>query len=322
MPRVIAFDTETTDKGPVGGTPGLTYKEKQVIERALVEKDTNIASTYWAEWVEQWPRITQLSYILYDTDNPSAAKIFNKYIDLPPDVIIAAGASAVTKVFTTPEDVVAKNITLVDESTGVPTLLTPTTPGIFVLSEMKRASPESFLPIEAAMAEFMADLKTCNFVVAHNIDFDKKMILAELVRLKREPDFYGILAEDNFICTMMRSIQVCKIAKMNKFGRMEYKWPKLKEAYQTLFGYEPTGDALHNAIIDVIVCLRVFFKLGVAGPQLDICGTNAEITELINSISPPAFKCPTAGGRKKRRAKKTKKQSGKLRRSKRLHKRV
>jgi DNA polymerase III epsilon subunit-like protein len=325
MVKILVFDTETTDKGPVGGTPGLQYKEKQLIERALVEKDPGVATTYWRDWIERWPHITQLSYIIYNTDNPADSKIFNKYIDLPPEIEIANGASKVTRVFTNDEDVIRKNI--IDEETGQ--LITPDTPNIFVLSRMKIANPERFALISNAVDEFMADLKSSDYIVAHNIDFDKKMILAELVRLGRDADFYGILAENNFICTMMRSIQVCRLEKMNKFGKMEYKWPQLKEAYKTLFGYQPTGKDLHNAIIDVVVCLRVFCKLGPPSPfDFDVCGTNDEITKLINSISPPEFKCPVSAsggkkqGQKLKKRKNTKKMGGKLRRSKRLHKRL
>ena len=34
MVKIFVFDTETTDKGPVGDTPGLDYNEKRMIESA------------------------------------------------------------------------------------------------------------------------------------------------------------------------------------------------------------------------------------------------------------------------------------------------
>ena len=72
-----------------------------------------------------------------------------------------------------------------------------------------------------------------------------------------------------------------------------------------------------------MVCLRVFCKLGDP-VDVDVCGTNDEITAFINAISPPNFQCPIAtevarGGKniKHKRASSIKKR-GKPRRSKRL----
>ena len=315
MVKIFVFDTETTDKGPVGDTPGLDYNEKRMIESALVEKNAGIATSYWDQWVHLWPYITQLGYIVYDTENPQSAKIFDKYIDIPAGIEISPGSSKVTRIFTTDEDVVKKAI--VDDETGQ--LITPDTSGIFILSRIKETTPNKMIPISDAIAEFMEDLKTCDYVVGHNVDFDKKMILAELKRLNRDPDFYGVLAMDNFVCTMMKTINVCKLEARTKFGKKYFKFPKLKEAYQTLFGYEPSGPALHNAIIDVVICLRVFCKLGDP-VDVDVCGTNDEITELINSFSPPEFQCPIkkAGKARKPKKKATSKKGGKPRRSKRL----
>jgi hypothetical protein len=42
-----------------------------------------------------WPSIIQLSYILYDIENPDESKIYNKYIDIPDDIIISEGSFAI-----------------------------------------------------------------------------------------------------------------------------------------------------------------------------------------------------------------------------------
>jgi DNA polymerase III epsilon subunit-like protein len=322
MVKILVFDTETTDVGPIGSAPGLSYTEKKVIENALVGKDVELAKTYWDQWAPLWPYITQLGYIVYDTENPESAKIFDKYIDIPDNVQISSGSSEITRIFKSDKDIIEKNIT--DKETGK--LITPDTLNIFILDRIKTADPGKVIDISTALREFTEDLKMCDYVVGHNIDFDIKMILAELKRLKMDSEFVEFLSSDNFVCTMMKMINVCKVTALTKFGKKYFKFPKLKEAYKTLFGYEPSGPALHNAIIDVVVCLRVFCKLGDP-VDIDVCGTNDKIAVFINSISPPEFQCPiakitTTGGKKKKPNKKLSvKKGGKKRRSKRLNKR-
>ena len=274
MVKIFVFDTETT------GIPcmdKLTYDTKRQIERNLVDKNLHIASNEWQRWIHLWPSITQLSYIVYDTERPQDAKIFNKYIDLPEFVEIAEGASRVTHMYKSREDALRKGVD------------PDTTPGLFILSNIKQDNPEAVSNIYDALYELMGDLLQCQYIVGHNVDFDKKMILAELYRLKQLSAFETILANDRFVCTMQKTINVCKITAISKKGNPYYKFPKLSETYETLFGYKPTGEALHNAIIDVIVCLRIFCKLGQP-VDMEIQGTNKKITELINSISPPEYR--------------------------------
>jgi DNA polymerase III epsilon subunit-like protein len=279
MVKILAFDTETTDKGPVGDTLGLSYYEKKKIDSALIDKNTSLAKQYWEQWINHWPYITQLSYIVYDTENPKKSKIFNKYIDIPEEIQISSKSSEITHIFKSEQDIIQKGIK--DENTGE--LITPETQGLFILNRIKER-----ISIFEAIEEFMEDVKNCHYIVAHNVDFDKKMILAELKRLNKDSEFYNILTMDNFVCTMMRTINVCKIQVTSKMGKKYFKFPKLKEAYEKLFGYEPTSQTLHNAIVDVVVCLRIFCKLGEP-IDLDICGTNEFITQIINSISPEEF---------------------------------
>jgi len=312
MVKILVFDTETTNVGPVGNAPGLSYNEKKVIENALVGKDVELAKTYWDHWAPLWPYITQLGYIVYDTNEPKKAKIFDKYIEIPSKIKISKESSEITRIFKSDKDVIEKNIE--DKETGI--LITPETSNIFILEKIKEAEPEKVTDISTALEEFIKDVRECDYVVGHNIDFDIKMILAELKRLNMESEFDEFLTNDNFTCTMMKMINICKITAVTKFGKKYFKFPKLKEAYKTLFDYEPSGPALHNAIVDVVVCLRVFCKLGDP-VDIDVCGTNDEITELINSISPAEFKCsekaPDVGGKSKKN--KSVKKGGKKKRS-------
>ena len=88
------------------------------------------------------------------------------------------------------------------------------------------------------------------------------------------------------------NIQIAVNYKDKKTGEdkvfYKVKSPKLVEAYQYYFGYSPDGDALHDALIDVILCLRVFIKYKY---NEDICGKNEIITEYIKRISPEGYVC-------------------------------
>jgi hypothetical protein len=66
------------------------------------------------------------------------------------------------------------------------------------------------------------------------------------------------------------------------------KSPKLSESYFHYFGYDPSGEALHDALIDVILCLRVFMKYKF---DEDICGKNETVTDYIKRISPEGYVC-------------------------------
>jgi DNA polymerase III epsilon subunit-like protein len=278
MVKILVFDTETTGLDPVSldlKERRISYATKENFNKGLVTGPVeNAYNSFWEQIIPEWPYITQLSYILYNTDDPNGAKIFDKYIQLPTHVIISAESSAITHIYRSHTDALNKGVN-------------PNTPGLIFLDQTPVTN------IVSAIEEFMHDFSTADVVVGHNVEFDKKMILAELKRLNKVAEFGAILLSEDFVCTMMKTINVCK---KKVPGKEYFKFPRLSEAYETLFGYAPTGDALHNAIIDVVVCLRVFCKLGSqVGDQIidfDVCGgENREITELINSVSPPEFKC-------------------------------
>ena len=276
MVKILVFDTETTGIGPIGISQELTYDQKRFAEKSLIDKNLNVSLKQWEQWFQTWPRITQLSYIVYDTDNPGYAKIFNKYIDIDESVEIEEGASKVTRIYTTEEDAIRKGVD-------------PNSEGVFILSKIKKNDSEHVVPIGHAITDFLIDFNECEYIVGHNVDFDKKMILSELKRLEWIDEMEAILSRNNFVCTMTQMTHICKINSISKAGKPYHKFPRLSEAYEKLFGYFPTGNALHNAVIDVVICLRIFCKMGRPF-NFDVCGTNAEITELINSISSQEFK--------------------------------
>jgi len=103
------------------------------------------------------------------------------------------------------------------------------------------------IPILTAMAMFSNLCRVAEQVVAHNINFDRKLVGFEVDRLDRE----NILETKPQFCTMDATTNICKIR--NKRGG--YKWPKLSEAHIHFFGEDFTGA--HDALADVRACARI-----------------------------------------------------------------
>lgn len=82
-------------------------------------------------------------------------------------------------------------------------------------------------------------------VIGHNILFDAKLIDVE-------SDFVYNWNSRNTICTMELMTPICKLPSK----KMQYKWPKLQEAYFHCFKEEFKGA--HNTLQDVIATARVF----------------------------------------------------------------
>jgi DNA polymerase III epsilon subunit-like protein len=272
MVKICVFDTETTGLPPV--LDGKDWNERNVNDSKLLNfDDLSKSSSVWKQVLSSWPSIIQLSYIIYDTESSNNSKIFNKYIDIPYDLVIAESSTAIHRI---------------DKE------------------KIAQEPAEKKALIADALAEFLNDIMDADVisVVGHNVQFDRKMIIAELLRLnnstideKTKKQLQFLMTNKNFTCTMDVSAPICNIQiavnyKDKKTGEdkvfYKVKSPKLIESYQYYFGYSPDGDALHDALIDVILCLRVFMKYKY---NEDICGKNDIITEYIRKISPEGYVC-------------------------------
>jgi DNA polymerase III subunit epsilon len=115
----------------------------------------------------------------------------------------------------------------------------------------ERAMDEG-VPLLDAVEEFRGDLATVESVAAHNLDFDYGVLGAELIRL----GFWNDLEPKRRVCTMRCSTGLCRIPQKNGRG---FKWPKLMELHQFLFGEGFEGA--HDARNDVAAGLRCYFEL-------------------------------------------------------------
>jgi DNA polymerase III epsilon subunit-like protein len=237
----------------------------------------SISKDEWKNtYANQWPSIVQLSYIVYDTET-NKDDINDIYINLPEDLVSKILGDSNTHIITK---------TAINESMCKPRM-----------------------PIKEALEKFMKDYNSCEICVAHNASFDKNMLLAEMMKLSSDMDahFDTIFESNKIYCTMISSTNVVKIYYPEKYDSKKpmYKPPKLKEAYYVLFGYAPIEAALHNALIDIVACLRVFYRLWFLGVvesskninrETKFCGegepdiygkdSSKRITEIINSITP------------------------------------
>lgn len=143
--------------------------------------------------------------------------------------------------------------------------------GIEMDSNSRIIKPENFLiPVEAssvhgittkkaleegielltALEEFSRAINSSGIIIAHNMSFDEKIIGAEILRKSLNTNFF----ETQKFCTMVSTAKFCGIE--NQYG---YKWPRLAELHQKLFGCE--FENAHDALADVKACARCFFEL-------------------------------------------------------------
>ena len=213
--KVLVFDTETT------GLP--VYPDGRKIK--YLNNNT----------LPFWPRIIQLSYVVYDVNKLRGEIINDDIIKLREDVSISKESQ---------------------ELHGITKLI----------------SQEKGICVKLAILEFMNHFETSDKIVGHNIRFDLDMIKSELMRLYDVEDesekniYYNHLKTINnsmnkYHCTQCANTDYCNIQAERNDGTKYVKWPKLSELYEKAFNKALGNIKLHNSMIDVWVCLRCYLKL-------------------------------------------------------------
>jgi DNA polymerase III subunit epsilon len=111
------------------------------------------------------------------------------------------------------------------------------------------------VPLKPVLEELAADIGKAGTVIAHNMQFDEKVIVAEFLRAGLSDSLSG----KKKICTMLSTVDYCELP-----GRFSsFKWPKLEELHTKLFG--PGFQETHNAADDVATCVKCFFELKKLG---------------------------------------------------------
>ncbi len=94
------------------------------------------------------------------------------------------------------------------------------------------------------------DIDNASTLVAHNIQFDEKILGAEFIRAGH-PNY---MEKKRRKCTMKSATNYCRIP-----GQYGYKWPTLQELHRKLFVEDFSGA--HDAMIDVRACAKCYFEL-------------------------------------------------------------
>ena len=108
--------------------------------------------------------------------------------------------------------------------------------------------------LEKVLVKFSNLVEQADFIVAHNISFDEKIVGAEFLRKDIRSDFL----KKRKLCTMQASTDYCKLP-----GRYGYKWPKLSELHIKLFGED--FDEAHDASVDINATEKCFWEMRKIG---------------------------------------------------------
>ncbi len=109
-------------------------------------------------------------------------------------------------------------------------------------------------PLREVIEAFLKDAEQTKCIVGHNISFDQKVVGAELYRLGI-PDTISTVKS---LCTMQAGKDYCKIP-----GYYGYKWPKLQELHNKLFGCN--FEDAHDAMADITATKKCFFEMRKRG---------------------------------------------------------
>jgi DNA polymerase III epsilon subunit-like protein len=165
--------------------------------------------------VDNWPRLVQLAWIMYDEDGKEVSSA-NKIIR-PEGYTIPADSARIHGITT------------------------------------ERALAEG-VPLLGVLESFRDKIGESAYLVAHNIDFDEKIMGAEFIRAAVAHEFQ----KKKKICTMKSTVNFCAIPSSRGF-----KWPQLTELHKKLFGV-PFEDA-HDASVDIAATARCFWELKKRG---------------------------------------------------------
>ena len=165
---------------------------------------------------DNWPYIVQLSYILFDCTQ-------NKIIKNVDDIIKVQNIPA--------------------SSTEIHQIT-------------QEISNTKGISIKEALNRFNKVAKQATRLIAHNIQFDKKLIIVESIRNKIASVFVN---KPSLYCTMKTTVELCKIEKEWGDGTKYFKYPTLSELHHHLFSIFPKGT--HNAQNDILICLRCYYYL-------------------------------------------------------------
>ncbi len=161
--------------------------------------------------IDNWPRLVQLAWLYFDGEGNQIST--GDFIVRPEGFIIPEDSSSIHGIST------------------------------------ERALKEG-LPLDEVLRQFQDIVDRAEFLVAHNMSFDEKIVGAEFLRLGK----MNVIEEKAKICTMEKATNFCAIE-----GPYGYKWPKLSELHQKLFGRD--FSEAHDAAVDIMATATCFWEM-------------------------------------------------------------
>ena len=198
------------------------------------------------------PFILQMSYLLYDIVKKLVIKTVDSYINVDASVEIK--------------------------------------PEVTAINHCTRELCNNGIPIEKMLTDFYHDYYLADTIIAHNYEFDSKIIDIEF---ERNWEFLQNITPNgrnlfntpylkqnkmSRLCTMKDTIPLVKAPHKNpkpddaKNGN--FKWPSLIELHTHCYGYMP--ENMHNSMMDVFVTLRCLMKY-----KYNIEITDEEMDEMV-----------------------------------------
>ncbi len=109
------------------------------------------------------------------------------------------------------------------------------------------------LKLETAIKLFLALADRAELLVAHNYDFDEKMVRREFHHIGAPVVAEAFRARAKY-CTMKAATPICQLP-----GKYGFKWPNLQEAHTHFLGRP--FDGAHDAMADVRACMAVYYAM-------------------------------------------------------------
>ena len=186
-----------------------------------------------------WPYIVQLSWILYDDETNRVFK--------------------------------SNDIIKIDDTVEI------SQESINVHGITRKRCIEEGISIKSAISKFQKAMADVHVIIAHNIEFDKKLMMAECARNKMRHEFYN---SKGYYCTMKNSVKLCKIEAISqKTGEKYFRYPRLSYLHEFLFNTSPKGT--HDALVDILICFRCYYKMVYS---IDVASKNRQIGALMTKL--------------------------------------
>lgn len=185
--------------------------------------------------LDNWPRLVQIAWVLCDDEKNVIEK--KVYTVKPDGFVIPEGATKVHGIST------------------------------------EKALAEG-LPIKEVLDLFVKALVKANYVIGHNIRFDRKVVAAELYRNLYGSHLDEVLYAMHYRDTMHVAREYVKVPYNNKAG---FKFPKLQEMYTGLFNKE--FEHVHDATADILATAECFWKLDELGLVAKFYSTHKDQSE-------------------------------------------